>query len=69
MPGPFSKEASASPTTAPRQWPICMGPVGLAETYSTLTVVPAPTPERHNHRPASRSAPVRPAMPHPTGAG
>jgi hypothetical protein len=29
--------ASASPTTAPRQWPTCIGPVGLAETYSTLT--------------------------------
>ena len=28
----------ASPSTAPRQWPTCIGPVGLAETYSTLTL-------------------------------
>ena len=29
--------ARLSPTTAPRQCPMCSGPVGLAETYSTLT--------------------------------
>ena len=33
---------SASPNTAPRQWPTCIGPVGLAETYSTLTFAPSP---------------------------
>ena len=32
--------------TAPRAWPICIGPVGLAETYSTLTRRPAPKSER-----------------------
>ena len=41
-----SSVARASPTTAPRQWPICMGPVGLAETYSTLTRVPPPMSDR-----------------------
>ena len=42
----FEQAASASPTTAPRQWPMCIGPVGLAETYSTLTVRPPPMSER-----------------------
>ena len=32
--------ASVSPTTAPRQCPTCMGPVGLADTYSTLIFWP-----------------------------
>ena len=35
--GRFEQPGEASPTTAPRQWPMCNGPVGLAETYSTLT--------------------------------
>ena len=36
--GPSSRLASASPNTAPRQWPTWSGPVGLAETYSTFHV-------------------------------
>ena len=32
----------ASPSAAPRPWPTCSGPVGLAETNSTLTLSPAP---------------------------
>ena len=31
-----------SPRAAPRPWPTCSGPVGLAETNSTLTERPAP---------------------------
>src|ERR1700733_14239562 len=37
-----SRFAKASPNTAPRPWPTCIGPVGLAETYSTLTGTPPP---------------------------
>ena len=37
-----TSDASASPNTAPRVWPTCIGPVGLAETYSTLTLSPLP---------------------------
>ena len=29
-------EASVSPSTPPRALPMCMGPVGLAETNSTM---------------------------------
>ena len=36
-PAASSTRARLSPITAPRQWPMCKGPVGLAETYSTLT--------------------------------
>ncbi len=28
------------------QWPTCIGPVGLADTYSTLTLTPLPMPDR-----------------------
>src|SRR5271163_2306414 len=41
--------ARASPNTAPRAWPTCIGPVGLALTYSTLTgpsALGAPAPKR-----------------------
>ena len=49
MAGEIQKpRASASPKTAPRVWPTCIGPVGLAETNSTLTLRPSPTVERPN---------------------
>ena len=32
----LSRFDSTSPKTAPLQWPICKGPVGFAETYSTF---------------------------------
>jgi len=42
----FAKRlASASPTTAPRACATVSGPVGLAETYSTLTFSPPPACE------------------------
>ena len=44
-PGFVNNRASESPTTAPRQWPMCIGPVGLAETYSTFTRTPWPAVE------------------------
>src|SRR6056297_136500 len=44
----------ASPTTAPRIWPTCIGPVGLAETYSTLTFCPCPMSDRPYCVPAVR---------------
>ena len=47
----------ASPTTAPRPWPTCIGPVGLAETYSTITVRPAPTWLRPYSLPFPRTSP------------
>jgi hypothetical protein len=57
------RPASMSPTTAPRQWPMCSGPVGLAETYSTLTRSSLPTvhspyssPSRRIVRSSSRQA-------------
>ena len=34
--------ATASPTAAPRPWPMCSGPVGLALTNSTCTFRPPP---------------------------
>ena len=40
-----SSDASTSPTTLPRAWPICRGPVGLVETYSTFTLRPRPIDE------------------------
>ena len=43
--------ATASPNTAPRVWPTCIGPVGLAETNSTLTFSPAPMLERPKFTP------------------
>src|SRR5690606_18540912 len=43
--------ASVSPTTAPRQCPTCIGPVGLAETYSTFTLRAPPMAERPNSLP------------------
>ena len=42
------------PTTAPRQWPMCIGPVGLAETYSTLTRSLLPILDRPYASPSRR---------------
>ena len=45
----MSRLERASPNTAPRAWPTCIGPVGLALTYSTLTgpsALGAPAPKQ-----------------------
>ena len=42
--------ARASPNTAPRPWPTCIGPVGLADTNSTLTGCARPLPARGRSR-------------------
>ncbi len=38
-------------------WPTCIGPVGLAETYSTLTLWPAPTVARPKASPCRDGSP------------
>ena len=50
--------ASASPNTAPRPWPTCIGPVGLADTYSTLTARGALRWPRPNAGPSATTARV-----------
>src|SRR2546426_1177499 len=46
----------ASPSAAPRPWPTWSGPVGLAETNSTLTLSPAPAVERPDLPPVAAEA-------------
>ena len=45
--------AKESPMAAQRPWPMCMGPTGLAETYSSWTFWPLPTFERPKSKPSS----------------